>query len=170
MSHQLEHKEYTFESKKFQITVICDHLKSPANQGALFRICEAFGVRDIIFYGNIIDINSSRLRRTARSTEKITTYSCLNDVTDIFAIFQKRNTQVVGLEITNDSKPIQKLQLEKKDNLILIIGSEKHGISKELLAKMDAIYDIPMYGSNSSMNVIQSAGIALYEITNQLSI
>ncbi len=170
MSHQLSHQENNFITRQFPITVICDHLESPANQGALFRICEAFGVKEIIFYGNTIDIKSSRLKRTARSTEKLVPYSCVTDLTDVLVSLKKNNTQLIGLEITANSNAIQELSISENTNIALLIGSEKHGISKTLIEQLDAIYHIPMYGTNSSMNVIQSAGIALFSLTNELKI
>ena len=169
MSHQLTHQENTFKNKQFPITVICDHLDSPANQGALFRVCEAFGVKEIIFYGNTIDIKSSRLKRTARSTEKLIPYSCVTNLEDVLATIQKPNTQLIGIEITSNSKPIQQLSLSNDKNIVIILGSEKHGISTELLSQINSIYHIPMFGTNSSMNVIQSAGIALYAVTNKVT-
>jgi tRNA G18 (ribose-2'-O)-methylase SpoU len=50
----------------------------------------------------------------------------------------------------------------------LLIGSEIAGVSESLLATANQITHINMYGSNSSMNVVQAASIALYEITNRL--
>ena len=50
----------------------------------------------------------------------------------------------------------------------LIVGNEISGISEELLKLADNRLHITMFGRNSSMNVAQSAGIALYEITKSL--
>ena len=47
------------------------------------------------------------------------------------------------------------------------MGSERHGI--ENTHHVDQTVSIPMYGKNSSMNVIHSLSIALYEATNQLN-
>jgi tRNA G18 (ribose-2'-O)-methylase SpoU len=47
-----------------------------------------------------------------------------------------------------------------------LIGSEIAGISEELLKISHQIVHINMFGKNSSMNVVQAASIALYEITS----
>jgi tRNA G18 (ribose-2'-O)-methylase SpoU len=67
-----------------------------------------------------------------------------------------RNTvnQIAHSTYTNFDNTIQ--QLKEEGNTI--IGIEI----------TDKSIDIPMYGRNSSMNVIHSLGIALYEVTNQL--
>lgn len=168
MSHQLSHKEHQISSHNHNITVICDHLQSPANQGALFRICEAFGVKKIIFFGNTIDLTSSRLKRTARNTEKTVPHSCFIDedqkITEILGFKKNTDTAVIGLEITASSKPISTFKISEEKEIILVIGNEKNGISKTLLSQLDTICHIPMYGANSSMNVIQATGIALYSL------
>ncbi len=168
MSHQLSHKENRFTPREFDITLICDHLESPANQGSLFRICEAFGVKEIIFYGNPIDINSSRLKRTARSTQKLIPYKSVTELNEVFTQLKSQNTLLIGLEITTNSTPISKITATIDDKIALFIGSEKNGINEELLQQLDAVYHIPMYGTNSSMNVIQATGIALHALTNKL--
>jgi tRNA G18 (ribose-2'-O)-methylase SpoU len=169
MIHQLTHQENKFTQKAFEITVICDHLESPANQGALFRICEAFGVKEIIFFGNAIHINSSRLKRTARNTQTLVPFRSVMDVNDVVNTFKEKHTPLIGLEITEGSQAIGELKFANNKNVALFIGSEKNGISSSLLAQMDQVYHIPMYGTNSSMNVVQSAGIALYSITSLLA-
>lgn len=168
MSHQLSHKENTFTSRIFDITLICDHLESPANQGALFRICESFGVKEIIFFGNPIDINSSRLKRTARSTQNLVPYSYVTDLTAVITSLKSNDIALVGLEITDSSTAIQEITIPKNGKFALVIGSEKNGISQDTLKELDKTYHIPMYGTNSSMNVIQATGIALYALTNKL--
>lgn len=169
MSHQLSHKENKFTPSQFNITILCDHLEGPANQGALFRVCEAFNVKEIIFFGNFIDINSSRLKRTARNTEKTVTYNFISEISELSEYFDSlKNTLFIGLEITSESIPIQEISIKNDTPILLVIGNEKNGISKKLLTKLNKTYHIPMYGTNSSMNVIQSTAIALYEITNNL--
>jgi len=168
MNHQLSHIEHKFSKKKFSITVICDHLNSPANQGALFRICEAFGVQEIIYFGNTIDITSSRLKRTARSTENTIPYRCVNDISEIISSLKENKSTLLGLEITKYSRSIKEVVIIEDRPITLVIGSEKHGISKTLLEQLDQVLHIPMYGSNSSMNVIQATAIALFQITSKL--
>ena len=49
---------------------------------------------------------------------------------------------------------------------MLLLGSERNGIGN--INILDHSIAIPMFGKNSSMNVIHSLSIALYEVTNQL--
>jgi tRNA G18 (ribose-2'-O)-methylase SpoU len=51
--------------------------------------------------------------------------------------------------------------------LAIIVGNESYGISKEVLGMADLIVEMPMWGINTSLNVMVSSGIILYEIMKQ---
>jgi len=54
--------------------------------------------------------------------------------------------------------------------VVIILGSEEKGISRELLASADQHVSVPISGSIGSLNVSVSAGIVLYEINRQRGI
>ena len=82
-------------------------------------------------------------------------------VTEYLKDFEK-----IALEITTESQKIEDLELNFNKKIALIIGSEISGISNELLEICNKTVHIEMFGKNSSMNVVQAASIALYEITS----
>ena len=49
----------------------------------------------------------------------------------------------------------------------MVFGSETSGVSAELLAEVDDIVAIPMYGINNSFPVTVAAGIAMAEWTRR---
>ena len=51
--------------------------------------------------------------------------------------------------------------------IILVIGSEKDGISKKILGLCDDVIKIPLYGKTKSLNAAVAAGIALFECVKQ---
>ena len=51
--------------------------------------------------------------------------------------------------------------------VVVILGSEEKGISRDLLAMSDTQVSIPVSGAISSLNVSVSAGILLYEVNRQ---
>jgi 23S rRNA (guanosine2251-2'-O)-methyltransferase len=53
--------------------------------------------------------------------------------------------------------------------LVLILGSEDKGISRELISLADSQVRIPMSGTIASLNVSVAAGILLYETIRQRS-
>jgi tRNA G18 (ribose-2'-O)-methylase SpoU len=71
----------------------------------------------------------------------------------------------VALEITSDSVALDALVLKNDSKILLIVGNERHGISQLILDTVKTKVHIPMFGNNSSMNVSQATGIALYEFS-----
>jgi tRNA G18 (ribose-2'-O)-methylase SpoU len=165
MPLQLSHNEINFPSKKNPIILICDGVQSPANIGSLFRICDAFGVQEIIFFNTQLDINSTRLKRTARETHKKVPFRIEESCIPLLEQLKKNNSIIISLEITDNSTPLNKLPALKNKNIVLIIGNERTGVSKKLLELSTYITHINMYGENSSMNVSQATAIALYSLT-----
>jgi tRNA G18 (ribose-2'-O)-methylase SpoU len=153
--------------QNFPVVVLCDGLSSPANIGGLFRICEAFGVEQILFSNGNIDFNSSRLKRTARETYKSVDYAICDDITITLKGLIKKGYDIIALEISDISIPSERITLDKKA-VVLIIGNEQFGVSEEILALTSKHMHIEMYGENSSMNVVQATGIALYTLVNKL--
>ncbi len=162
---QLTHTHHTPASHNKEIIIVCDHVSGPANAGSIFRLADAFGVQEIIFCGNTPDVTSSRLRKTARNTERTVRFRESGNITTTLANFKEQAFTIIGLEIDSTSIPIANLESKKLHKIVLVIGAESTGISDKTLSQCEIKAHIPMYGINSSMNVAQATGIALYELT-----
>lgn len=167
MSLQLNHDQKRFSEKKFPITLICDRIYFQDNIGSIFRISEAFGVEKIVFIGENLPLNPRKINRTSRSTHLTIPYEVIDNEDKI--IKHLSDYEVIALEITSNSQVIQALKIVNK-KIALIIGNEISGISDKLLEISNQTVHIEMFGKNSSMNVVQATGIALFEITKKLSI
>lgn len=165
MSDQLTHKETSFSKKQFPIILLLDNIIGEANLGSMFRLADAFGVQRIIFCGSEPNLQSNRLRRTARNTYKTVDFEFRENSAETIKALIKEGFKTLAIEITASSKSMENFSFKSNEKLVLIAGNERHGISNEALELCDECYHIEMFGENSSMNVAQSVGIALYEIT-----
>lgn len=154
-------------TSEIKISVLAPQLDLIDNIGGLFRICDAMGV-NCIYFGHEVNFNSRKLKRAARSTQKIIDYHTNVNSKEIINNFIGKEHIVIGLELTNNSSSIQQLSLKKNSEILLVIGNEIEGIPDDLLLEIPKCYHIDMYGANSSMNVIQATSIALYQIHNGL--
>ncbi len=165
---QLTHENTNFQKQSFPVTLVCDHIYFQQNIGSLFRIGEAFGIEKIIFIGKDIPLTPRKINKTSRSTYLQVPYTVIEDAKTAVDYLLENKYEIIALEIADTSKPINEVEVLKTKQIALILGSEIAGISESLLAIANQITHINMYGSNSSMNVVQAASIALYEITNRL--
>ncbi|WP_300437622.1 TrmH family RNA methyltransferase [Christiangramia sp.] len=166
---QLTHNEITFQKQKFPVVLLLDNITGEANLGSMFRLADAFGIEKIIFCGSKPNLNSNRLKRTARNSYRTVTFEFEEDPIRSIKYFKDKGFKSFAIEITSFSKPMHKIDLNTHDKLLLVAGNERHGISQEVLNLCEKHFHIEMFGKNSSMNVAQSVGIALYEITNRFN-
>ncbi len=79
---------------------------------------------------------------------------------------QSEKLKVIAVEQDTRSKPFDKVDYELP--LAIVVGNESTGVSKEVLDMADLIVELPMWGVNTSLNVMVSLGIVLYEITKKI--
>tara|TARA_R110002020_G_scaffold82497_4_gene204466 strand:+ start:119358 stop:119873 length:516 start_codon:yes stop_codon:yes gene_type:complete len=166
---QLTHHQTEFPKTQFPVVLVLDQLTSPANLGSIFRLADAFGITKIAQYRCDIDMNSSRFKRTARTTNLTVPSERIDDISSYITSLKSDGYTTIALEITDSSIPIDAIPLSSENKLILIIGSERKGVSEQLLKLCDFATHITMFGKNSSMNVAQATGIALFQITKTLT-
>ena len=164
---QLSHYDIKNQQKQFPITIVCDAIRTPENIGMCFRISESFGVSKIYLHENSPTIENSMVRRTARNTINQIEHSTYNNFENTIQKLKDEGNTIIGIEITDKSIDIQNFNFKNHEKIVLLLGSERNGI--ENINKLDHSIAIPMFGQNSSMNVIHSLSIALYEVTNQLN-
>ena len=79
---------------------------------------------------------------------------------------KSKKYKIYALDKTLNSKDINNIKIEEP--LVLILGNEEFGISKDLLDLSDGIIHINMLGRKNSINVSVACGIALFKIANNL--
>lgn len=168
-NRQLEHtdhlKHQSDSEHKRPISLLAHDIAVPMNVGSLFRISDAFGVETLYLSGDTPTPPNNKIRKTSRSTEKYVGYEKIDDPIELLSQLKEQGYTIIALEITNDSIPLQELQLENNQKICLILGSENFGVNEELLKLADTTTHIPMQGHNSSMNVATACGIAVYELS-----
>ncbi len=165
---QLNHESVPFVTRQFPIILVCDSIVFQPNIGSLFRICEAFGVEKIIFLGIGNQMNHRKINKTSRNTHLHVPYELYKTKEEVMAFLIENEYEIIALEITSNSIPVENIEIKKNKKIALLIGNEIEGISDCFLKKSHQITHIEMFGKNSSMNVVQATGIALYELTRKM--
>jgi 23S rRNA (guanosine2251-2'-O)-methyltransferase len=163
---QLQHIEIENKQQQFPITIVCDAIRTPENIGMCFRIAESFGVAKIYLHETSPTIENRIVKKTARNTLAQIKHETYVDFTETIQQLKSEGNTIIGIEITDQSINIQEFDFKAHEKIVLLLGSERNGIQN--INIVDSTVAIPMYGRNSSMNVIHSLSIALYEVTNQL--
>lgn len=165
---QLTHSEIQNDYKQFPIIIVCDAIRTPENIGMCFRVSESFGVAEIYFHENSPSTENRIVKKTARNTIQQVKHTSYSNFEILINQLKTEGNTIIGIEITDKSINIQDFDFKNYEKIVLLLGSERNGI--ENINLVDYTIVIPMFGRNSSMNVIHSLAITLYEVTNQLAV
>lgn len=157
------------DGSSFPLRVLAEGIARPANVGALFRLADAFGVESLHLCGGSFLPPHQKIRRVARSAETWVRYVAESDGPGAARRMKEDGFRVVGLEITPQSQNIRALGALPGRPTCLVIGSERAGLSPGLLSACETVFNLPMLGRGTSMNVAVATGIALYEITRSFA-
>jgi hypothetical protein len=89
----------------------------------------------------------------------------LPDEQALVAWARERKLPLVAFE--REHARVDLWRAELPEACVMVFGSETSGVSEELLAQVDDIVAIPMYGINNSFPVTVAAGIAMAEWTRR---
>lgn len=154
----------TFESGEPGLLLALDQVSDVRNFGAIARSAECFGANALLMgvKGNAM-INDDAIKTSAGALMKIDV--CRTEsLAKSLKHLKDSGFQLVGCTEKSDK------QLSDVDFSVptcIIMGSEELGISVEVMRHVDHSVKIPMYGTTDSLNVSVSAGVALYEATQQ---
>lgn len=144
--------------------LIADHLMTPDNLGAMIRLADNIGATEVCFLGSEEEHRLGKVRRAAASSrDNIRWY--FSEETDLRKLVPA-NKAIVAIETADNSTCIYDTPLPP--NVAFIVGSERDGLSNELLQQCDMVVYIPVPGPTRSLNVSHAAAVAVFEWQRQM--
>jgi TrmH family RNA methyltransferase len=135
----------------------------PGNLGTILRTADAVGAAGVLLLGNCTDPYDPAALRASMGA--IFAQRLVRATWEQFAAWkQQHGYTVVG---TSDAATTNYQALHYSSPLVLLMGSERQGLSSEQQAACDAVVSIPMLGRSDSLNLAVATGVMLYEILNQ---
>lgn len=150
-------------AKEKKLCVIAHNIRSLWNVGSLFRTCDGFGVTKLYLTGYTGRPPRKEITKTALGAEEFVPWEHVDEPMNVVEDLKKEGYMIVSLEQTDRSSSIY--EFSPSYPLCLILGNEIAGVRDDLLARSDAIVEIPMKGKKESLNVAVAAGIALSFLT-----
>ena len=155
-----------FEKGEDPLIIALDGVSDVRNFGAIVRSAECLGAHAVI----IPEKGSARITADAVKTSAgaLNTFPVCRERSILKTIDYLKDS---GLKIVcaAEKSGSKASDADLKGPIVLIMGSEEKGISRELLSLSDKTIRIPMKGTIASLNVSVAAGILLYEIARQRS-
>ena len=163
---QLEHHEIQNHPHGLPLALLCPDWRDPRNVGAAFRLADAAGLAELILTGSTPRPPNAKMDKTARSTVRNVNWTAAADAAALLRERRANGALVLALEVTDDSTSILDFSFPGgragAGEVILVAGSEVAGVPAELLAECQAAVHLPMFGRNTSLNVVVACGVGVY--------
>lgn len=147
---------------KTKLIVALDAIRDPGNLGTIIRLCDWFGITDLVCSLTTVDCyNAKVVQASMGSLARVNiTY------TDLEAFLSDYKESIFGTFI--DGSVIYNQKLPKTG--VLIMGNEANGISKSIEKLVSQKLSIPRWGTlkaTESLNVATATAICLNEFKRQ---
>lgn len=143
-----------------ELLVVCAPLRSNVNLSRIVRAASCCGLSRIVCTGQ-----AKLDRKIARDGADAIEIEVRRTLPPVLAKLRGEGYRLVGLEQTTDSKDLHEYKFERRT--ALVIGNERTGLTPELLAPLDDVVEIPVWGLPYSYNVATATAMALYEYCRQ---
>ncbi|WP_299113367.1 RNA methyltransferase [uncultured Winogradskyella sp.] len=146
-----------------RLIVALDDVRDPGNLGTIIRLCDWFGINDLVcskatvdcFNSKVVQATMGSLTRVNVSYVELDTF-LFNSENEIFGTFM-------------EGENIYKADLPERG--VLVLGNEANGISKTIENKVTKHLGIPRFGNlkaTESLNVATATAICLSEFKRKI--
>ena len=147
------------------ITVLTENMFHAQNASAIVRHCEAFGVQNIHTVEELCPFLPTL--NIALGTDKWIDIHRHATTAEAVKALRAEGYRIVATTPHHKSCTPETFDV-KQGKFVLVFGTEKTGVSEEILAEADDYLQIPMCGMVDSLNVSASAAILIYMLSERM--
>jgi 23S rRNA (guanosine2251-2'-O)-methyltransferase len=148
-----------------RVRVVLDNIRSAYNVGSILRTSEAAGVEHLHLCGISATPDNPKVVKTALGAERMVAWSHHIATADVLEELRAQGWTLIAVELTD--RGALHCAYSYPEKCALVFGHEVAGVPPALLARCDAVVEIPMLGRKNSLNVATSVGIVLFEIVRR---
>ena len=152
------------ENRTKHFTVVVEDVFQMHNASAVMRSCEVFGIQELNVieerYGKRID------KEIAMGAQKWVDIKTFDSVVNCVDALKNQGYQIIATTPHENDCLMEDFDISKPS--ALFFGTERDGLSEEILQRADGFLKIPMVGFTESLNISVSAAIILQNLTNRL--
>ena len=149
------------KSKKIEdkgIIVALDDIRDPGNLGTIIRLCDWFGIKQLICSETTVDVfNPKVVQATMGSLTRVAVV-----YVDLVEALKKTKLPVYGTFMDGENL----YTINKEHEAIIVMGNESNGISSKVQELIQRRITIPRFGTlqkTESLNVATATAITLSE-------
>ncbi len=152
------------QNRTKHFTIAMEDIFQLHNTSAVMRSCEVFGIQEL----NVIEQKFGKRIDTeiAMGAQKWVDVFRYNSVQSCMDEMRAKGYQIIATTPHDESCFLHEFDISKP--AALFFGTERDGLSQEVLDQADGFLKIPMVGYTESLNISVSAAIIIQDITTRL--
>jgi tRNA (guanosine-2'-O-)-methyltransferase len=152
------------ENRTNHFTIAVEDIFQMHNASAVMRSCEVFGIQELNVieerYGKSID------KEIAMGAQKWVDINTFDSVKSCLDSVKNKGYQIIATTPHDNDCLLEDFDITKPS--ALFFGTERDGLSDEIMERADGFLKIPMVGFTESLNISVSAAIIIQNLTNRL--
>jgi tRNA (guanosine-2'-O-)-methyltransferase len=152
------------ENRTKHFTIVVEDIFQMHNTSAVMRSCEIFGIQELNVieqrYGKCID------KEIAMGAQKWVDINTYDSITKCIDTVKEQGYQIIATSPHENDCLMEDFDITKPS--ALFFGTERDGLSEEIVKRVDGFLKIPMVGFTESLNISVSAAIIIQNVTNRL--
>ena len=151
------------------LAVVAYQLQDPGNLGSIVRTADAAGASALVVVGPSADLYDPQAVRATMGSLFALPIAWLDDPEALLPWFQGLRTEGLPLLVVATSAHGREMHYDVGycRPLVLLVGSERHGLPAGVREAADVDVRLPMAGRATSLNVSAATAALLYEILRQ---
>jgi tRNA (guanosine-2'-O-)-methyltransferase len=152
------------QNRTNHFTVAVEDVFQMHNTSAVMRSCEVFGIQQL----NVIEERFGKRidKQIAMGAQKWVDINTFDSVSSCITTLRNKGYQIIATTPHEKDSLLENFDISKRS--ALFFGTEKEGLSDEILKQADGFLKIPMVGFTESLNISVSAAIIIQNLTNRL--
>jgi tRNA G18 (ribose-2'-O)-methylase SpoU len=154
-------------SSSSDFVVALERIVDADNVGSVFRNAEAFGVDSVVVGPGCCDPYYRKAIRTSSGATCVVPHASVESLPQALNQLRAAGYAIVATTPAADAVPIAEFanSPQAAGRVVVLFGTEGHGLSEETLAQADVRVRVPMSASLDSLNVATASGIVLQRIS-----
>lgn len=153
------------------IYFILDDIMDTYNVGTIFRLSDAISAKKVFLCGITEAPPNIKVKRASVNTWKWIEWEKKMSAQDAIDQLRKEVPNIKVIAVEQDDNSVVYDKADYSSPVALVVGHETRGVSPDVIKKCDTTVEIPMFGVNTSLNVIVALSIVAYKAVeaNQLT-
>ena len=145
-------------------TVAIEDVFQLHNTSAVLRSCEVFGIQQL----NVVEERYSKSidKEIAMGSQKWVDVNRFDSISDCIASLKSQGYQIVATTPHENNCDLDDFDINPKS--AFFFGTERDGLSAEVIINADKFVKIPMNGFTESLNISVSAAIIIQNVMSRL--